>query len=545
MLIFKSTTMKKISLYTILFTTIFFGACEGSLDEVVYSDLLEDSYVYSDDEVYNVIGPAYSQMRSLYGGTVCWWMVQECSADLNVRPANSTGWDNAGLWRRFMEHSWTSNEWQLDETWYALYRGALHASRIIDQLESDAIPIPAGESKEALIAEMKVARAFYNWLILDNFGDAPLVRDASTDIPEKTSRSEIYAFVVDEIENALTFLSEEKNTETYGRFNKWAAKTLLANVYLNAEVYTGQAEWAACMSECDDIIASGQYSLEPDFRTSFITNNEISDEIIFAIPYDEIYAGYNSIHNFSLHAASQATFELESSPWGAGGFCANPLFIDTFDPDDNRLGKTYLMGPQYASDGVTPIYCLYEKSGDPLVYTKELPDGVYVGENEGYRINKFEYRLGAKGILSNDFPFFRYAQVLMMKAECLLRTGQGGQAAQIVTEVRERAFVDDPGKAPVSSAQLEENTSYQYGYVEDYVMVDPGNTDPVQYGRFLDELAWEFAVEGTRRRDLIRFGVFTTKSWLSHTPNGDHRVVFPIIQGAIDANPNLIQNPNY
>ena len=454
--------------------------------------LLETNYEYSKDEAFNVIGPVYSNMRSLYGATVCWWMIQECSADINVRPANSSGWDNAGLWRRFMQHSWTSIEWQLDDTWSPLYKGVINATRIIEQFESGKIPIPEGESKESFIAEMKVARAFYHWLILDDFGDAPIVKEVTQELPVKTPRAEIYQFVVDEIKAALPYLSEDKSEKMYGRFNKWAAKALLANVYLNAGVYTGQTYWDSCISECNDIINSGKYYLESDYRNNFLTENENSGENIFVIPYDEIYTGGNCIHNFSLHASSKATFNLESSPWGAGGFCGNPQFIDTYDPDDNRLEYTYLLGQQYAADGVTPVYCTYEKNGEPLVYTKELPDGIYVAENEGYRIKKFEIRMGAKASLSNDFPFFRYAQVLMMKAECLLRTGQKNLAAEIVTQVRQRAFLDAPEKAVITGDLLEGNTTYQYGYVENYVMVDPGNINPVQYGRFLDELGWEF-----------------------------------------------------
>ena len=133
----------------------------------------------------------------------------------------------------------------------------------------------------------------------------------------------------------------------------------------------------------------------------------------------------------------------------------------------------------------------------------------------------------------------------MMKAECLLRTGEEDEAATVVTEVRQRAFYDNPEKASVTGQNLLANSKYEYGYVEDYVITDYGNTDEVEYGGFLDELGYEFAFEFHRRRDLIRFGVFTKKSWLSHTPNGDYRAVFPIPQDALDSNSNLEQNPNY
>ncbi len=125
-----------------------------------------------------------------------------------------------------------------------------------------------------------------------------------------------------------------------------------------------------------------------------------------------------------------------------------------------------------------------------------------------------------------------------MKAECMMRSGDANGAAQIVTDVRRRNF-SDPAKAIVTGASLLANTRYRYGYVENYVMVDAGNTDPVQFGGFMDELGWEFAWEAQRRRDNIRFGVFTKESWLSHKPQGAGRAVFMIPQSAVNSNPKL------
>jgi hypothetical protein len=132
---------------------------------------------------------------------------------------------------------------------------------------------------------MRVARAFFYWLILDNFGDAPLVHTLSTELPAKATRRDIYQFVESEITAALPDLSEDKGPAMYGKFNKWAAKALLANVYLNAKVYVGEEKWADCLAQCNDI--TGQYSLDPNYRDIFRTNNETSPEIIFAIPFDE------------------------------------------------------------------------------------------------------------------------------------------------------------------------------------------------------------------------------------------------------------------
>lgn len=126
-------------------------------------------------------------------------------------------------------------------------------------------------------------------------------------------------------------------------------------------------------------------------------------------------------------------------------------------------------------------------------------------------MNKFEIVKGEQSSSETDVPLFRYAEVLLMKAECLLRSGKPG-AGLLVTEVRKRAFKDNPELAIVTDAQLQENSSYQYGYVEHYTVTDKGNTDLIRFGRMYDELGWEFAWEMHRRRDAIRFGVYTKKA---------------------------------
>lgn len=90
--------------------------------------------------------------------------------------------------------------------------------------------------------------------------------------------------MVQELTECMNDLSEQKDASNYGRFNKWGAKALLANVYLNAEVYTGTPQWEACIKECNDILNSGQYQLESDYLAPFKVYNEGSVENIFVIP---------------------------------------------------------------------------------------------------------------------------------------------------------------------------------------------------------------------------------------------------------------------
>jgi len=322
--------------------------------------------------------------------------------------------------------------------------------------------------------------------------------------------------------------------------NKWAAKALLAKVYLNAEVYTGTAQWDAVIKESDEIINSNSYVLDANYSDVFSSTNHNSKEIIFAVPYDEIYGQGSQIHMKTLDPLSRLVYNMSAGPWG--GNCAVPQFIDTYDTEDSRLKDSWIQGPQYhAVTGALVID-----------YQKAVPgiggDGTVAASNSGFRIGKYKIKQGATNNLDNDYPMFRYADVLMMKAEALLRKGDANGAAALVTQVRQRAFKATPAKAAVKGEDLLKGSVYQYGWQEKNgtVGVSNGGAD-IKYGRFLDELGWEFAAEAHRRQDLIRFGVFQTKSWFNHNPHAQAqtRTIFPIPLGELTKNPNLKQNTGY
>ncbi len=535
--------MKNINVVIIIiFLLGTFFSCESDLDPKLYSSATETTYNYSNDDIYAVIGNSYQSLRDFFvNSQLSYWCIQEATTDEIVMPANNTGWDNGGEYKRMHWHKWNSQQRQFNNFWNAAYISIISSTRIISQLSNGTVPVPKNLNKLQLISEMRTVRAFNYWLLMDNFGDIPLVKNNNNELASKTSRKEVFEYIVTELTEAIPKLSEKSDQSMYGRFNKWGAKTLLANVYLNAEVYVGTSEWDKCIKECDDIINSNRYELETNYKDIFKVNNNLSPEIIFAIPFDIVQASGWNLPNISLHAASKATFEMQSSPFGAGSAKAIPEFINLYDQDDERLSDTWLMGQQYLSDGSTP---LLKTNGEPVVYTKALPDGEFTGEYEGFRTVKFEIEPGYQR-LENDFPFFRYAQILLMKAECLLRNGQTAEAEKIVSKVRQRAFRANPEKATVKGSELLANSKYNYGYVENYAITDPGNTDAIKFGGFYDELGREFASETYRRRDMIRFDVFTKKSWLSHVPVGDYTKVYPLPQISVDANPELEQNPDY
>lgn len=539
-------------LITLLITLASSGCTE--LYDTSYSEIIAEHFEPTEDDIPALIGSAYTQWRASMLDFDGVWRYNEITADQVVLPARPNGWVDGGLYRRAHEHSWTPTENWVRGLWTRIYQGVTNCNRLIYQIESGFFPIKDQALYDSMIAELRVTRASYYYLLCDLFGNVPISTKFDVPdgfLPEQSTRKQVYDFIFAEINECLHLLSSERNQSTYARFNVWAARTLMAKMYLNAEVYTGVPEWEKCIHQCDLIINSGVgYILESRQKNVFVSKNENSPEIIMGLAVDPKYTtSWNAFdhHMQTLAAGMQYKYNMTMEPWG--GMCAVPQFIDTFDPDDNRYSDNFIYGPQFTSAGAPILIGIgsAEFIGQPMDFVNEVNSIAQSEQHQGIRFEKYEIGLGSSNCLENDFVLFRYADVLMMKAECLLRTGRADEAAAIVTEVRQRAFTSAPEKAVVTGAQLMGGSVYDYGIRDNRdtpVNTFEGGAD-IQYGRFLDELAWEFNQEGRRRQDLIRFGVFTKKSWFSHAPNGDHRTLFPIPQREIDANANLKQNPGY
>ena len=526
----------KLKIATLVVAATFVAGACTKLNEEVYSEVLESNFVPGPSDVPALIGPVYTNLRGMVAGWQGNFDVQEESADQIVTPARPNGWVDGGTYQRMHQHVWTPTQGQPNGLYSNCYRGINTANRVIYQIESGSIPIPVG--KEATLAELKAARAYYYSVLLDNHGNVPIVTDfKDASLPKQSTRLEVYNFVVKELTDNIPLLTDVVGRATYGRINRWAAKAILAKVYLNAEVYTGTPRWDECAKQCDDIIAlstaTGAYGLATRYKENFLVTNENCKELIFTVPYDEIQATENSIHMKTLDPLMQLVYPMQVQPWG--GNCAVPQFIDTYDADDQRLKDSWIMGPQYnANTGALVIN-----------YVKNVRSLTQSASNEGYRIGKYEIKSGQQGGSSVDFPLIRYADVLLMKAEALLRTGKANEAATIVTQVRQRNFTATPAKATVTGAQLMMGSSYNYGEWSNGAVVNPQGGADIQYGRMLDELGWEFAAEAHRRQDIIRFGVFTRKKWFAHVSSDVNKTIFPIPQNSLLTNSNLKQNPGY
>jgi hypothetical protein len=441
-------------------------------------------------------------MQNLADDQGWWFLAQELTSDELAAPTRGSDWFDGGKWLDMHTHSWTNENEGVNRMWGTFWEGITSSNQILDMLRA----LEQNESIKAKIAEVEVMRSFYYYLLMDNYGDAPYLTTAIQPddfLPVKIARAAIYDSIVTTLEANLHYLKPIDNKYLATRYMGFS---LLAKLYLNAEVYTGTPQWAKAGQYCDSVMA-GNYTLESSVLAPFKTNNEKSSEIIFSIPYDEDnFSGFR-IHMRSLHYQSNLTFDMVAGPWN--GFAVVPTFFDTYEDGDIRKSSYFLYGPQKTITGAEIIESI---TGEPLDIDPYLPalkmdEGAFTPKQirtTGARAIKYEIKVGAKENLSNDFPLFRITDFYLMKAETEIRQGRNGD--QWINPIRERAGV-----------------SAWTGATLDQLLAERGR---------------ELWLEGHRRQDQIRFGKFGN-SWWEKPASDQSRRTFPIPKWAIDANPNL------
>jgi starch-binding outer membrane protein, SusD/RagB family len=497
--------MKKL-LYMVMSAGFVLASCTD-LDEGIYDKFVADDFYKTEAGINAALADIYKEMRGDWGGIGIagadrgWYDLNETCTDEMMIPTRSDGaWSDNGIWQQMYLHTWTSGQSFMQNTWDWLYKAIYKANLAIELLT-------AAEAPEAALAEAKVLRAYFYYLLMDGWGNVPIVTSTKTLVKDvvQAERSAVYNFVVSELEANVDNLSTSKADDFYNRFNIWAGYTVLAKVYLNAKVYTGTEQWAKAIEACDKIINEGGFSLvSSDKYLSRGTDGLFGDkcnpaEVILALFVDGKLAPRNIIGIRSLYGPhGEALFGF--STWN--GATVHQDFVNKYDDDDIRKAQ-WLLGPQVVNSQVKANYVL------------NISSLTSAGIEEGARNSKFlpvaPYDGGAA---SNDYPVYRYADVLLMKAEALIRNGQAGSATSLLNQVRNRAGLSDLGSTPTLDEIYDER------------------------GR---ELAWE----GHRRQDMIRFGKFLQPHDFKSSVSDAKYLLFPIPASAIAANPTLDQNDGY
>lgn len=477
-------------------------ACEEPEQEV-FSGFTPEEVRDSDNPAVLAVlrASAYQNIVGTWGAHNSLWSMHEVASDEMVIAHKGADWEDGGQWIRMHQHNYGPTEQSVGNAWNYCFTAIGEINLLILQYPDVT----------ALVSELKVLRALvYLWLI-DAYGNVPIILETDTDpTPPTRTRAEVFEFIRSSVEDNLAQLSDG-TTKT--KLNQSSARAILAKLYLNAEVYTGTANWAAAETNIDAIINSGNYSLESNFFANFLTNNTGSSENILTLPYDATNAGGFNLAQMTGHYLTQRTFDLTDQPWN--GYASLEDFYNAYDNNDARkLG--FLAGPQFASDGTRLMDLSAEDNdpdGQPLTFTPEInelrPNSL---RQAGVRVGKFEFQSGATPNLSNDFPLFRYGDIILMKAEVRWRQGDDAGALTFVNQIRARAGAD-----PLTLIDA------------DILLAERGR---------------EMFAEGWRRSDLIRFGRYNDAWW--EKPASPATVnIFPIPQGQIDVNADLVQNPGY
>ncbi|MBR6283689.1 MAG: RagB/SusD family nutrient uptake outer membrane protein [Muribaculaceae bacterium] len=501
-------------------------ACTScSLDETPRSELPESAaytsketlYLNTVATLYNYIG-GYEDGQGLQGTNRGVYDLQTFGSDEAMIPLRGGDWYDGGLWQDMYKHSWTAGHDLMKNSWLYLYKVITLCNRSLETLNTYK-DLAGDENHLAWTSEVRALRAMYYWYLIDLFGDVPLVTNSSVSMNEvkREKRAEIFKFCEEELLSVVNFLSYENSTregDYYGRITQSVAFFILAKLMLGSEVYTGVPRWDDCISFCDELEYLN-FELEPIYSANFLVYNQNSKENIFTIPMNKhLFSNQQQNITRSLHYRHAAAYGYN----GENGACATLKTLQVFGyPDelDPRFLDCYHYTYVYAPSGI-PVT---DRTGNHLKYEPEkvqldLSGSPYV-ETAGARMFKYEFDKNAikdGKLVDNDIVLFRYADVLLMRAEAKVRLGQDGSAD--FNAVRSRA-----------------------GAKERECTLD----------NILDERLLELCWEGWRRQDLIRFNKYKS---LYEGPDAidesdGHTTVFPIPADVRALNSNLTQNPGY
>lgn len=531
--------------------SMLFTACIGDLDTLPLnpSDSTSET-VYGADEsgyiagltklYFNFVSNETTDLQVSDAGASelvrAFWTVQEVTSD-----ACKCVWENDAWVRAMNTNTWSDAD---NDATYAVYvrtlQGIAYTNEYLRQTASDRLSDRGVSSElaakiQGFRAEARFLRAYFYWMALDVFGDVPFTTENSPFgggvNPKQASRKDVFDYCISE----LTALAADDSPmpaarSNYPRADKGAVLGLLARMYLNAEVYTGTPMWQEAKDACEDIFTMG-YSLCPEYADLFRGDNgenpEALNEVLFGISYDaeqtQSYGGTSYLTLAAIAATDvSSTQMINGVNNGWGGIRVPYEYVEkyfnvrnadysagTYDVNDKRGRMFYIKGRSESMDGALYVFL----NGWSCLKFNNIPHNM---DQDSYLATA-----ASKAYSDIDFPMIRLGEIYLIYAEACMNLGQANTALPKVQELAARAGVT----APTSITQE----------------------------WLIEERARELMWEGHRRTDLIRYGKFTSSSFLWTYKGGsfsgqgfdDHMKIFAIPASELASNPELHQNPGY
>ncbi|MGX7687282.1 RagB/SusD family nutrient uptake outer membrane protein [Flectobacillus roseus] len=561
--------MKKPVIFLSLLASLIAAQSCTNLEEQVLDESFSPSISYA-DIANGTLAPVYALLPSIFLHTN-YFTLQEISTDEAILPyRGGTDWGDNGIYLAMHQHTSTSTDPNLRNTWNFILQGISRSVSAINEFQGKT-----DATSQLYLAESRGMRAYYSMLTLDLFG-VVFVKNTVGETSKVIRGAEAVEYIKSEL------LAVEPNLSTTvgpGRLNKAAAWGLLARLHLNAAVYRNVTAQTVTFSNddldkvieyTDKIINSNQYQLSPEYFSIFNSDNHSNKEIIFAVDQRAELNGHNRLAYFSL---SGDQFPLPAFPaangtdgpaitsdyyrtwvnaYGSQDPSVDPRFYKQnlsiySNPADScvtaesfNINRGILRGQQYGlirkngvflkcPDGKMKVGKLFNDTRNrpttPVIFTEKVDFSVTGSDySTGYRVEKYEFSkksTSGRNLGDADIVILRLADVYMMRAEAKLRkSNDAASALADVNTVRASRKATTP---PPALTSMSLDLLYR-------------------------ERGFEFYWEMLRRTDMIRFGKYED-TWTEKTNTDRNKRIFPIPQTAIDGASNLpgylVQNPSY
>ncbi len=513
------------------------SSCVKDLDQYPHTDTTSKDVYTSAENYEKVLSGIYASMiinlssvaddDRYQNYTRCLTMFGECSTDTldDVWLAGETMTDVSF-------QNWNAGDPWVSAMFYHIYNIVALTNEFIRNASEESIASFSDEDKAKIRSwrdEARGLRAIAYFHELDFFPVANFVTEkdnVGSFIPTVYTREQLFSY----LESELNELGESLPSRNYGHFTKSTANALLARLYLNAEVYTGEKKYTECIAACNKVFADGYTALAPSYASLFNADNaKRTDEIIFALSTDAVNTVAWGAGTYLVCASRFDNYADIDKDFGVASYwnClrVRPQLVDLFEDGDARamFGKYDRVKAEDATDD----FDITLPGDTEYKYrAREKQISSHDDVTTGWQMNKWTNLLDDGTIASDtrvngavtDYPMFRLADVFLMAAEAALRGGTGAQktSTEYVNLVRSRA-----GASSLGSVGLAD---------------------------ILDERGRELYSEGVRRTDLIRFGKYTSGyswNWKGGDIDGkdvDSKYCYlPIPDAELSANPGLKQ----
>ena len=530
------------------------------LSEEWYSEVTPDTFLNNQESINSIFCRPFT--HGFWYEGIDRWYLQEYTADQIVQPQRGSDWYDGGIFFRLHYHTWNQDDNHIWQTWRGTGMGislTMECKRDLEKIDYTKYGMTEAQ-KENHLAQLDAMMGYFYLRALDYFGAFPIMTDPLEEIEARSSDKHVFEKAESLLLSALDKCDEVTEADRkMGLITKGTVATLLARLYFNAEAYIGESRYDKCAEICQDIIDGkyGSYSLDASWKGPHSLTNRDSRAVIWAYPSEMNYLQNDWWFKYTHHKNMLQYFGID----GVSAYNGHGL-TPSHRPDGTlytewKLGNTYekfndqdLRKRQYKYLGNTNyegMFCVgtqtvdgmtikgsKEYSGKPLVFvdyialmskttpttdlstlSSTMADGE---ENSCIRPVKTPIAKELQYRWASYLVVLRLEEVYYMLAECKMRNGDKGEAANLINRVRRRAFENFNDPDPVTAGNLDK-------------------------WRMLDEWGIEFLAEGRRRTDLIRWDVFTTEAWWDHKPSDPSKKRFPVPTKALSGNNNLSKEP--